>query len=624
MLGMGKKRPSGSPDEAERTLFRELGDKQDQGGRRSRRRLWLVLTTVAAVGVLAAAVPLVANAVLGTDGPTLFELDGNIVDNSGTPNLPQDWSDFQQAPGNGDGPVARTFITDGFNGNNDTIFFGGGSQNNNDIPSWAWSCGSVSTKSDIEHAFAAAYLKNNNLYVYFGADRYDPTGGTTNVGFWFLQGGGALTGGTGCPDLDKEANAFSGAHVNGDIFVFAEFAGGGGDSAISIFEWKNGALSLLFVKTAANFCNPSDTICGTTNTGLIDVPWTYSDNQGTAAGKITTGGFFEGGINLSALYQGLGKDLPCVNQFLAITGSSHPDTGVLEDFAGGSFNLCSKLIVDKVTSPPGDTTKFPFTITGPNAYSQSPQLADGDAPFDSGLVKSGTYSVTETNPNSTFWQLTSVACVDGGGNTVAYNSANGQVNIGPGQTVTCTFTNTFQKQTPPVATDIHAGAGANDQPGAAAILSAAIGSTVHDKATVSGVARSAHPDGHGLLYGLSRVTNCSGSGTAAGTNVALVAGVAHPSGDVVVPAGGLSFKAHYNGDTKYNAADGPCEPLTGNRLSSSTVTDIHAGADANDAAGAAAILSAAIGSTVHDKATVSGALTTPTGTVNFTVYAERD
>ena len=127
------------------------------------------------------------------------------------------------------------------------------------------------------------------------------------------------------------------------------------------------------------------------------------------------------------LYQGLGKDLPCVNQFLAVTGSSHPDTGVLEDFAGGSFNLCSKLIVDKVTAPSGDPTKFPFSITGPNAYNQSPQIADGDTPFDSGLVKAGTYSVTETNPNANFWQLTGVVCKDGGGNTVAYNSANGQV-----------------------------------------------------------------------------------------------------------------------------------------------------------------------------------------------------
>ena len=252
MWGMGKRRPSGSADESERTSFRELDEPQGHSGRRSRRRLWLVLTTVAAVGLLAAAVPLVANAVLGTDGPTLFELDGNIVDDSGTPSLPQDWSDFQTPPGGGqDGPVAKTFITDGINGVNDTIFTGGGSQNNNDIPSWAWDCGSVSSKCDIEHAFAAAYLKNNNLYVYFGADRYDPTGGTTNVGFWFLQGGGALKGGTGCPDSNPAANTFDGGHVNGDIFVFAEFTGGGGDSDISIYEWQSGALNLLFTKTSA-------------------------------------------------------------------------------------------------------------------------------------------------------------------------------------------------------------------------------------------------------------------------------------------------------------------------------------------------------------------------------------
>ena len=47
---------------------------------------------------------------------------------------------------------------------------------------------------------------------------------------------------------------------------------------------------------------------------------------------------------------------------------------------------------------------------------------------------------------------------------------------------------------------------------------------------------------------------------------------------------------------------------------------MRAGVD--DQAGAAAILSAPIGSTVHDKATVSGALTPPTGTVDFTVYTD--
>ena len=52
-------------------------------------------------------------------------------------------------------------------------------------------------------------------------------------------------------------------------------------------------------------------------------------------------------------------------------------------------------------------------------------------------MKAGQYTVTENTPAA--WLLTSVSCVDGGGNAVAYT--NNAVNIGPGQTVTCTFNN---------------------------------------------------------------------------------------------------------------------------------------------------------------------------------------
>ncbi|HEV2951465.1 MAG TPA: hypothetical protein VGZ51_05135, partial [Actinomycetota bacterium] len=160
-------------------------------------------------------------------------------------------------------------------------------------------------------------------------------------------------------------------------------------------------------------------------------------------GEILEGGFVEGGINLSSIYEGLGKDLPCVNRFLAQTGSSHPDTGVLEDFAGGSFNVCSKLIVDKVT-PSGDQTKFPFSVSGPNDYSDSFELASADAPHDSEQIKSGAYTVTETPGDPNIWNAPSVSCKDQGNSDVAY--ANGVVNIAPGATVTCTFTNSKRPQ----------------------------------------------------------------------------------------------------------------------------------------------------------------------------------
>jgi uncharacterized repeat protein (TIGR01451 family) len=406
-----------------------------------KRRLvtFLLIATAMVAGI--ALTPMAARAV-HTEG--LFELDGNIADSAVVAG--QDWSAFQGPVALGDtAPISTAFISDGFNGVNDTIYFGGGSQNNNDISDWKWSCGSVSTKSDIEHAFASAYIKNSELFLYFGADRYDPTGGTTNVGFWFLQSGGALEGGSGCPDGDPATNDFSGQHVDGDLFVFAEFTGGGGDSAVSIYEWRDGGLELLAAKSSGSFCSADDSICARTNSETIDSTWPYSDNQGSSAdGDILEGGFVEGGINLSSIYSGLGKELPCVNRFLAQTGSSHPDTGVLEDFAGGSFNVCSKLIVDKVT-PSGDQTSFPFSVSGPGGYADSFQLADADSPHDSGQIKSGSYQVTETPGDAAVWNAPSVACEDQGSNDVSYG-ANGAVDIAPGATVTCTFTNTKKPQ----------------------------------------------------------------------------------------------------------------------------------------------------------------------------------
>src|SRR4029453_16282029 len=157
------------------------------------------------------------------------------------------------------------------------------------------------------------------------------------------------------------------------------------------------------------------------------------------------------------------------------------------------------------------------------------------------------------------------------------------------------------------ATDVHDAAHA-------VITSAPNGSTVHDKATVTGTAAGGVPTGN-VSFTLYAGTACAGVGSSAGT-VDLVAGVGHPSDSTTVPVGGLSYKATYNGSPTYNASTGPCEPLTATKLDSSTATDVH------DAAHAV-ITSAPIGSTVHDKATVTGTAAggVPTGNVSFTLYA---
>ena len=136
------------------------------------------------------------------------------------------------------------------------------------------------------------------------------------------------------------------------------------------------------------------------------------------------------------------------------------------------------------------------------------------------------------------------------------------ITLGLAGNVDCTFSNTFTKQNPSVTTDIH---NADHQ----TITSAPIGSTVHDKATVSGVQGFAAPTGDVEFTLFMGSTDCKGGGVD-GAPVALSGGVAHPSEDATVPVGGLSYQAHYLGDDTYNDAYGPCEPLPGTKLDSTT------------------------------------------------------
>jgi Big-like domain-containing protein len=161
-----------------------------------------------------------------------------------------------------------------------------------------------------------------------------------------------------------------------------------------------------------------------------------------------------------------------------------------------------------------------------------------------------------------------------------------------------------------VVTSIHAG---DDH--ATPVTSVTLGSTVHDSATVSGTAFGA-PTGDVTFTWFTERTDCTGPSTDAGT-VTLVGGVAYPSTSFgPLPAGSSSFRAHYSGDANYNESDADCEPLRVTKADSTTVTAIHAGDDH-----ATTVTSVALGSTVHDSATVSGtAFGAPTGDVTFTWY----
>lgn len=165
---------------------------------------------------------------------------------------------------------------------------------------------------------------------------------------------------------------------------------------------------------------------------------------------------------------------------------------------------------------------------------------------------------------------------------------------------------TVTQLTPTVATDIHL---TNHD----VVTSVDLGSTVHDKASVTGAFRV--PTGT-VDFTFYTSGDCTTGGSASGTGIALTDGIADPSSNQgPLEAGSYAFKAHYNGNTNYVAADGSCEPLTVNKGTPSVVTELHNSDES-------VITSDASTDTVHDKATVTGITAfAPTGDVNFTFYA---
>src|SRR2546425_4668824 len=173
---------------------------------------------------------------------TLFQLDGD-ASSTYPAAIGHDWSqvysDFMGTTTNASGTAAINFYTDAFLGSGLTEdeFTGGASKDLNDMSAWAYINSAPQPKADLEHAIAAAYVDPsfpNHTYLYVAADRYD-NGGSTTLGFWFLQnpigtknGKFYKLGSNGLPDTTVPAT-----HVNGDLLLVANFNGSGGSATIT-------------------------------------------------------------------------------------------------------------------------------------------------------------------------------------------------------------------------------------------------------------------------------------------------------------------------------------------------------------------------------------------------------
>jgi hypothetical protein len=113
-----------------------MGTVGTPNGRR-RHRFWLLATLALTLGIGVALLPAGAGAVHDLN---LFELDGNVADDSGA-SLPDDWASL--FPTDTGHALAKSFVTDG-SGASDSGFGSGLTKDTSDVPDWTTVDGSIS------------------------------------------------------------------------------------------------------------------------------------------------------------------------------------------------------------------------------------------------------------------------------------------------------------------------------------------------------------------------------------------------------------------------------------------------------------------------------------------------
>ena len=270
---------------------------------------------------------------------------------------------------------------------------------------------------------------------------------------------------------------------------------------------------------------------------------------------------------------------------------SHPRSRTSSPRSSIALDNCGAITIEKVTEN-GDAS-FGYTTTGgliPATFNLS---NGGFRTYD--LVVTGNYSVTEaTIPAG--WTLKSLICtVTGSGTTATPSGATVNITMAVGGIVDCTYTN-HTNLSPTITTTLSATA------------PVAIGTAVHDSATLSGATANA---GGTVTYTVYTDDQCSNVLTGAGTKT-VTNGVVPDSDPITFNnAGTFYWQAAYSGDANNNPATSVCQ---------SEIVVVN-----KNAPSIATLLSeteVAIGATVHDSATLTGATANAGGNVTYTVYTD--
>jgi hypothetical protein len=298
----------------------------------------------------------------------------------------------------------------------DTTTFATGSKDSLDITP-GWQCNkdnNVNSKIDIMNAYAAQYLDAaGHRIMYFGLDK-NKDNGNNNVAFWFIRGSATCVAPSG-------SVAFSGTHQNGDVLVVSAFTNGGGVSNITAYMWNNGCIDNPSPQTP-NACDGlaignggdckalatgPDSICATTNSGPfafntnITTQWLTSDATLGVGTTVVPPDFFEGGVDLTAVFGQVGQTVPsCFNTFIADTRSSQSLTATLFDYARGQLGNCVSNVQTAQKWRPNDEATI--TVTGTQTWGGSVAFTLYEDSLDCNVNDPGTvvYSTTDSVSNT--------------------------------------------------------------------------------------------------------------------------------------------------------------------------------------------------------------------------------
>ena len=583
--------------------------------------LLALLTVGGSLGVGAASV-------IVTGSPSNFESgDGNMtLDASGD----TDWNCFVGGGGFQPGsPPAGCAVTTGATqaaaDPNGEIKLTSGSKFDDNCPAFGPASGGPGKDDFTNIAEYTEIAANGDAFFYGGAIRASASGSSS-----------------GDVEFDQKNTVTTGCRTAGDRLLAYDFTNGGTMLTLSALTWLTPATGGTCIAAGSTTTPPCWSVPKAIDpsefNGLSNATAITAAHNGMNGQALAINQFLEFGTNLTKALNLSGCVTFARNLFTSRTSGSsftsnpedvetenHPIntcvTPTLVTALNPATQVYGQAVTDTATlskfvgtNPPGGTVTF-------NVYNGS----DGTACVVANLTETVAGSALAAGTPATPPTATSTATIDSG-TTLSPGSYEVQaVYSGDGvRNLTSSSTCgseplTIKKVSPTLATTLHdttAGTTANG----GTTLNAAIGDVVFDTAILTGAV--AGPAGKAsITYAFYTDSVCSlnaVSETPSPNTFTSPAPIPQSNSFTFVNAGTYYWQAQYSGDANNNGATSPCNEVLVVKPNNPTLaTTLHDSTNGTSAAGGSGQLNAAIGDSVFDTATLSGAAAGPTNAASI-------